>query len=87
MSLRNIKKIIKYLYNIDGKLFHCLKINAYKLSKCSDNTNWYSRRERSNKNQEIDIDTGIETGEGKAEDLLPSDIFKAQKYERINYYL
>jgi hypothetical protein len=37
--------------------------------------------------QEIDIDTEIETGEGKAEGLLPSDIFKAQKYERINYYL
>ena len=28
--------------------------------------------------QEIGIDTEIETGEGKAEVLLPSDIFKAQ---------
>jgi hypothetical protein len=41
------------------------KFNAYKLSKCSDNTNWYSRREKSNKNQEIDIDTGIETKKEK----------------------
>jgi hypothetical protein len=28
--------------------------------------------------QEIEIDTKIEIGEGKAEVLLPSDIFKAQ---------
>ncbi len=53
------------------------QFNAYKLSKCSDNTFGIQEGKEVIK-QEIDIDTEIETGEGKAEDLLPSDIFKAQ---------
>jgi len=37
--------------------------------------------------QEIDIDTEIETAEGKAEDLLLQIYSKLKNYERNNYYL
>ena len=66
-----------------GNLFHYLKIYI----KNYQNAQIIHIGIREGKEvikQEIDIETEIETGEGKAEVLLPSDIFT---YERINYYL
>ena len=81
MSLRNIQKII------DGK-FVPLSQNLTLINYQNAYIIHIDLQEGKEViKQEIDIDTEIESGKGKAEDLLPSDIFKAQKYEKINYYL
>ncbi len=60
-----------------GNLFHISKFNAYKLSNAQIIHTGIEEGKEIIK-QEIGIDTEMETGEGKAEVLLPSDIFKAQ---------
>jgi hypothetical protein len=85
MSLRNIPEDNqKYLYNIDGK-FVPLSQNLTLINYQKAHIIRIGIREGKEViKQEIDIDTEIETEEGKAEILLPSDIFKAQNTKELS---
>ena len=61
-----------------GNLFHYLKIYTLKNYQNAQIIHIGIREGKEVIKQEIDIDTEIETGEGKAEVLLPSDIFKVK---------